>query len=74
MNNQIALPQKPRRVGMDIVEPYGMYLDGVEVAVYDTEAEAQHQFEARRRAVCSATVQRPQLQDLLTQAALSLPC
>lgn len=49
MNKQAALPQTPRRVGMDMVEPYGVYLDGVEVNVFDTEAEAQQQFEALRR-------------------------
>ena len=32
-----------------MVEPYGVYLDGVKVNVYDTEAEAQQQFEAPRR-------------------------
>lgn len=49
MTNQVASLQKPRRVGMDMVEPYGVYLDGVEIDVYDTEAEAQLQFEALRR-------------------------
>lgn len=34
-------PQTPRKVvGMDMRAPYGVYLDGVEVAQHNTESEA----------------------------------
>lgn len=36
--------EKCRTVGMDMVPPYGVYLDGVQVAQYDTESEARAQY------------------------------
>lgn len=30
-----------KTIGMDMVPPYGVYLDGVQVAQYDTESEAR---------------------------------
>lgn len=34
---------------MDLVPPYGVYLDGKELAVYATEHEAEARFQALRR-------------------------
>lgn len=37
---------KPRRtVGMDLVYPYGVYIDGREVARYNSESMAQKHFD-----------------------------
>ena len=36
--------QRPRTVGMDMEPPYGVYLDGVQVAEYTSEREASEHF------------------------------
>ncbi|WP_367846807.1 hypothetical protein [Rhodoferax sp. WC2427] len=39
----------PLCIGLDLVRPYGVYLDHQQVAKYDSRAEAEQHFEQLRR-------------------------
>ena len=45
-----STPASPQRIGMDMVAPFGVYLDGACVAKYATEAQAQQHFDRLRTA------------------------
>lgn len=45
-----STPASPQRIGMDMVAPLGVYLDGACVAKYATEAQAQQHFDRLRTA------------------------
>ena len=40
----------PQRIGMDLVYPYGVYVDYCKVAEYATDAEANQHFQSLRQA------------------------
>jgi hypothetical protein len=44
-----ANASRPLRIGMDMVRPYGVYLDARQVAEYDNQAEAEQHFQRLRR-------------------------
>lgn len=44
-----ASTSSPLCIGMDLVHPYGVYLNRQQVAKYDTQAEAEQHFEHLRR-------------------------
>ena len=54
-NEQAALTNCPRTVGRDTVSPYGVYLDGKQVAIYYCQKEAGAHYQRLLHSLMTAT-------------------